>query len=170
MAVFGRYLSVCLIWLTTAMTLIASTPHVYCQCPNGNVKPFCLSMFGAGTGCCCNDDCCSTASGSKCCCHSKTQVTTHAKKSSCCSQTRDEGSQPTARGATPGCVKQLQQQTTVTTTPSADKHTAIVMSVVPLSLPLPLLIPAPQQRSSHYLVRLVAPPDDLTTRYLHLVI
>src|SRR5438105_854352 len=110
MAVFARYLSVCSIWLTAAMTLVAGTPHVYCQCPNGNVKPFCLSMFSSEGGCCCNGSCCSTSSASKCCCQSKAQATTQDTKSSCCSQTHDAGSQPSVRGATPGCVKHLQQQ------------------------------------------------------------
>jgi hypothetical protein len=48
------------IWLTAAMTLIAGTPHFVCLCPNGHIKPFCLTLFFDRT-CCCNGSCCSAS-------------------------------------------------------------------------------------------------------------
>lgn len=48
------------IWLTAIMTLIAGTPHLVCRCPNGHVKPSCLSLFSGKTSCCGNS-CCSAS-------------------------------------------------------------------------------------------------------------
>lgn len=31
------------VWLTMATALVAATPHCRCVCPDGHVKPFCLS-------------------------------------------------------------------------------------------------------------------------------
>ncbi|HEY7153128.1 MAG TPA: hypothetical protein VH575_04115 [Gemmataceae bacterium] len=64
------------ICLTAFTTLIAGTPHFHCICPDGHVKPFCLSFFSR-TPCCCAGSCCASAPAAgnhprkqtSCCCH-----------------------------------------------------------------------------------------------------
>ena len=41
------------VWLTALMTLASGAPHLTCVCPNGHVKPFCLSVLPGFAGCCC---------------------------------------------------------------------------------------------------------------------
>jgi hypothetical protein len=48
------------IWLTAIMTLFAGTPHFVCSCPNGRIKPFCLTFSSGKTGCC-DGVCCSAS-------------------------------------------------------------------------------------------------------------
>src|SRR6266404_3334582 len=115
MAIIGGYLKVCFVALTAAMTLVTGTPHVHCQCPNGNIKPFCLSMFSSESGCCCDGACCAFAPGASCCCHGQTADAKHSKKSSCCAQSHGGRSHSGLNLAKPSCVKHLEQQTAVTT-------------------------------------------------------
>ena len=49
------------VWLTAIMTLIAGTPHFVCQCPNGRIKPFGLTLHFQKNGGCCDGSCCSSS-------------------------------------------------------------------------------------------------------------
>src|SRR5687767_4870311 len=42
-----------LVWATAATTLLASTPHVRCRCPDGSLKPVCFSFLTSTTSNCC---------------------------------------------------------------------------------------------------------------------
>lgn len=46
--------------MTAIMTLIAGTPHFVCSCPNGRIKPFCLTLSSGKIGCC-DGSCCSAS-------------------------------------------------------------------------------------------------------------
>src|SRR5947209_19392590 len=58
MRTIHRSLRASLVWVTAAATLFAHTPRLQCRCPDGHVKPFCLSLFLPSSGCCCSGQCC----------------------------------------------------------------------------------------------------------------
>jgi hypothetical protein len=71
-----------LVGLTAISTLFAGMPHFVCRCPNGQVKPFCLSSPST-TGCCCGSACCGLAgAGSESCCCRSSGV--NAERGCCC--------------------------------------------------------------------------------------
>lgn len=166
MVSLGRYLSVCIAWLTAVMTLVAGTPHVHCQCPNGNIKPFCLSMFSSASGCCCDGSCCAQASAAACCCH-RQGVADKAVGGAHAQSGRDHDG---FRFAKPSCVKHLEQEKAVARTQSAAKDTLVFISYTSVSPVQPSLMPIVTQAASVCAVRLLAPPHDIITRYLHLLI
>lgn len=43
------------VWLTAATTLLAGTPRLACQCPDGSRKPFCFAFLTSTTTGCCNE-------------------------------------------------------------------------------------------------------------------
>ena len=50
-----------LVCTTAACTLIATTPHFTCRCPDGRVKAFCWALWMTSAKCCCDgNSCCST--------------------------------------------------------------------------------------------------------------
>ena len=53
MTCIGRAVWVALVWLTAATTLLAGSPHFACRCPDGHIKPFCLSFSRTSSACCC---------------------------------------------------------------------------------------------------------------------
>lgn len=55
-----------LVWSTSFTTLLATSPHLDCICPDGSKKPFCL-RFVLGESMCCVTPCCEPATEAKCC-------------------------------------------------------------------------------------------------------
>lgn len=76
-----------LVWATAVSSLLGSTPHFTCRCPDGTVKPFCSGQVTPGSSCCCNGKCCSTGSGDGCCCKGKSSSGRQGSNGhSCCQQ------------------------------------------------------------------------------------
>lgn len=90
-------ISVALCWALAASTLLAGSPHVDCRCPDGRIKPFCLSIFFQ-TACCVEDSCCPAqdqhALGKSCCCQS-------------CHPNRSEPSADSGQVRSEGCSKKI---------------------------------------------------------------
>jgi hypothetical protein len=55
---WGKCFRSAAIGLTAITTLIAATPHFDCRCPDGRIKPFCLSVLFGASQCCCEGACC----------------------------------------------------------------------------------------------------------------
>jgi len=72
MARFRKIFLACPVSLTAAMTLVAGLPRLECRCPDGHVKPVCLSLFIGSSGCCCGGSCCVARGESGCCAADKT--------------------------------------------------------------------------------------------------
>jgi hypothetical protein len=90
-----------LVWVTAASSLIGSTPHFTCRCPDGTVKPFCTGQATPGSSCCCNGKgCCSTGGGDGgCCCKGKSSPGQQARDGhSCCQQSNTETPSKPAAG------------------------------------------------------------------------
>jgi hypothetical protein len=85
-----------LVWLTAAMTLVASTPHFSCRCPDGRVKPFCFGLPSKKAMCCCNGSCCAPdVECGKTCCSNQ-----NAPARSCCCQHTGQGHAKSANTGT----------------------------------------------------------------------
>ena len=113
MATWRRMFLVAHVWLTAFMTLIVSTPHFDCRCPDGRIKPFCLALLTGKTGCCCESSCCSVSIGVD-----ARGLATHASPSGtvpkntccCCNGTQENAgdeSRTTPRLGKAGCQKTL---------------------------------------------------------------
>lgn len=59
MGTIGETIRKALAGMTAVMVLGAGFPHFACQCPNGQIKPYCLSIVTKQNGCCCGGACCS---------------------------------------------------------------------------------------------------------------
>jgi hypothetical protein len=69
MRAIGNKLVSGLACLAALLTPLSGAPHVVCRCPDGHLKPFCLSITARkSTGCCCGGACCSSGKVGKCCC------------------------------------------------------------------------------------------------------
>lgn len=82
-----------LVWATAVSSLLGSTPHFTCRCPDGTIKPFCTGQAKPGSSCCCNGKCCcSTGSGEGgCCCKGKSSSGEQGSNGhSCCQQSKTE--------------------------------------------------------------------------------
>jgi hypothetical protein len=73
------------VWATAVSTLLAGSPRLDCRCPDGRVKPFCLSILFQSA--CCDGSCCSEATRD-----GNGQATT--KPSCCCRASQQSGEQP----------------------------------------------------------------------------
>jgi hypothetical protein len=87
MGIVCRTVRFVVVVLTAGMTLLTGIPHFDCVCPNGQHKPFCLSLSSAN-GCCCGGACCSGSEGHKCCCSRSSDSLNgpDTKQHSCCEQ------------------------------------------------------------------------------------
>lgn len=68
-----------LVWATAGTMLMASTPHVICRCPNGQIKYFCFGSAAEKASCCCKSKSGSTEAKASCCTAAKAKG-----KPSCC--------------------------------------------------------------------------------------
>jgi hypothetical protein len=93
-----RRLSLAGIYLTAFTTLVAGTPHLHCVCPDGHVKPFCLSFFSR-TNCCAGSCCAAAAPGNE----------NHPRKqcSCCCQAARRQAEEQGQQVRAAGCKKTL---------------------------------------------------------------
>jgi hypothetical protein len=99
--------------LAALLTPASGVPHFVCRCPDGNVKPFCLSIpTPKSGGCCCGGACCSNrGAGKRCCCCSRTRGTDCARpgtRAACCGS-HQRGLAESTAGFTEGpcCAKTL---------------------------------------------------------------
>jgi hypothetical protein len=142
------------------MTLIAGMPHFHCVCPDGHVKPFCLSFFSQ-TPCCCAGSCCASApiegnhprKQTSCCCHAARR------------QAEDQGQQVRAAG----CKKTLvDAEASNVTAPARDvgQDTGIIVGVaVPeTSVAMPISASEAGWLTPHHHR---SPPPDLLTLLQH---
>src|SRR5438552_5070598 len=83
---FGRKAWIGQAWLTAVMTLVTAVPHFDCRCPDGHVKPFCLSISRAASGCCCGGTCCSSTEGGRSCCRARSRVAPEQMQTASCCQ------------------------------------------------------------------------------------
>lgn len=82
-----------LVWMTAASTLMGSTPHTICRCPDGTLKLFCCGVTSHESPCCCGEKCCSSSKrGEGCCCKLASSAKQTGVKPSCCNK-------PTAKPA-----------------------------------------------------------------------
>lgn len=181
-----RIALVAVVWGTAASTLMASTPHFVCRCPDGSVKPFCLGPVFNASGCCCGGDtcCCSTKSGGGCCSKGGSSGGQAVKRTSCCSQAPEHkdhskpgtdgsgGAQRAGSKAGEGhaissrcCQKAVAQQETQSVTPLQAKineslNTSLVL--FPATL-LVQAVPSATSGQTVWEVFRLPPPTDLVT-------
>jgi hypothetical protein len=172
MASFRRVVRVAHVWLTASLTLFAGLPHVSCRCPDGHVKPFCLSFITRTTGCCGRDTCCS-ASRQEEAPGPGSPSGGPEKKSCCCHATRgtDSGPAGKARLGSQGCRRTLAETAPAIpgTEPTSGDHLAVGPFVPVPSTHLPLLPPAADAPRSWQSYRL-PPPTDLVVTLQHFLI
>src|SRR5438552_288534 len=85
---FRKMVTAILVWATAASSLIGSTPHIVCRCPDGTVKQFCSGQASPESSCCCNGHCCSSPSdGGGGCCKVGSPGGQEEQKAPCCDQT-----------------------------------------------------------------------------------
>jgi|SRR5579875_763153 hypothetical protein len=90
------------IWATAISTLLAGVPHLQCRCPDGHIKPFCLSILVPST--CCDRSCCAGPAGEQV--ERSDQGLTTTKPCCCCCQAaRQAASQPSEQIRPIGCQK-----------------------------------------------------------------
>src|SRR5260370_3243049 len=89
MGSFGRKAWIGQAWLTAVMTLLTAVPHFDCRCPDGQFKPFCLSISRDASGCCCGGTCCSSTEGGRSCCRARSRVAPEQMQTGSCCQHQD---------------------------------------------------------------------------------
>jgi hypothetical protein len=72
-----------LVWATAASTLVSSTPHYVCRCPNGQVKEFCFGVVSKKSTCCCSGQSCCAKSNKESCCQGGRTSDAKGKKPCC---------------------------------------------------------------------------------------
>lgn len=85
MVILGRAIRTGGILLTAIMTLVAGAPHLVCRCPNGRIKPSCLSVFTAKSTCC-ERSCCSPLPAEA----NASPPAAAVKQTCCCCETNQE--------------------------------------------------------------------------------
>lgn len=94
-----RRLSLAGVYMTAFMTLVAGTPHLHCICPDGHVKPFCLSFFSWASRCC-PDSCCAAAAPGN-------ENQPRKQTSCCCRAARRQSKDAAQQVRAAGCQKTL---------------------------------------------------------------
>lgn len=157
------------VWATATSTLIASTPHFVCRCPDGTIKEFCF-------GCCGGKTCCSTKGGKGSCCKGNPSGEKGPKHVSCCQAKRG---QPDRRGSVNGssvsqkcCERTLAQTENLSVNREDAKvnaslsHCFAIPSETVLGQFTQINLPA----HTAWQVYRVPPPTKLVVTLLHLVI
>src|SRR5262245_43234769 len=169
---WGRTTLVGLVWLTAAATLVGSLLPVSCRCPDGTVKPFCLSLASAHAGCCCAGACCSAARSPRC---QESNQVQDVEAGCCCSQHQPK-SPPSNRGANVGgpcCTKTLAQGEFAVVTATKTAEAADAAAHLPLAVALSwhdALPPAQGSAGTSWETYGLPPPTDLVIIHQHLVI
>lgn len=172
-----------LVWAATASSLLGSTLHFTCRCPDGTVKPFCTGQGSSESSCCCNGKCCCSTSDGGCCGKSSSS---HGQKKkngpSCCQQGKPEASSE-AVGPRSGsqehltisrncCQKMLVQtesQTLVRPVTKPIKQLELSLALQPL-LNIGSYVPSPLLVTNGWQVYRLPPPTDLLTLLQRLLI
>jgi hypothetical protein len=178
MAYLGKAAMVGQVWLTAIMTLIAGMPHFSCLCPDGAVKPLCVSLTADSSGCCC--------AGGKCCAHSRHSETGCCKATkpveagrstakSCCAAKQNhkpaEQSAPRFQAERKCCVKTPAQPpiTAVSYYKTVIERDVSFAPLLPQSAALSTSWRAGAHGPAAWQINLTAPPTDLVDllqRYL----
>ena len=155
------------ILLTALLTLLAGSPRVQCRCPDGTLKPFCLSFLfrTSALACCCAEE--SPASRGRCC-GASLAAPTGAAECACCAHRGRPRTDETPDGAAiggPSCVKTLVGSDNLAPTPSETCALTDLVWGDALSPPEPTALTS---ISDHALIRgqshfLAPPPTDLVT-------
>jgi len=88
-----------LVWATAISSLIGSTPHFNCRCPDGTVKPFCSGQATSESSCCCKGKCCCSTGGAGGCGQGKSAPPQEGKSEpSCCQESKTEAPSKSADG------------------------------------------------------------------------
>ncbi len=92
------------VWTTAVSTLLAGLPHLQCHCPDGHIKPFCLSILVPSI--CCDRSCCADPAGEPM--ERGNQESTTTKPCCCCCQAAQQAaSRPAEQIRSLGCQKTL---------------------------------------------------------------
>lgn len=155
MAIFGKTVPIFLVWLTAISTLIAGLPRLECRCPNGHVKPFCISSILPLAGGCGGDG--------KCCCGKR------GIYAGCCARHSLEHGRPSLQRSS--CVKTPASGTIAI----VEAKTAVVQDFVtatgcPAALPGNTCCSADVRGRLLAKTHLLPPPADLITLLGHLLI
>ena len=172
---------VMMVWATAATTLLASTPHYDCRCPDGTIKRFCFSSASAESSCCCSGTVCgSKPSEGKSCCRKETSGSKSTTKPSCCCKPSKPQRTTVVSWNQPGngitvhgtcCQKTLAQpeiQPSVRATTVVDETLALVF-VLPSAKAIEYLSNVAPSRNI-WQVHWLLPPADLVTTLQRLVI
>jgi hypothetical protein len=157
-----------LVSLTAISTLIAGMPHWVCLCPNGQVKPFCLSSPSKTAKCCCNGSCCGSEAGTEKTCQSGSSGP--KAEGGCCSAQHEDDE----TGAAPGAGFTAQRNCCTKTLVLSETQLFSEAKVVSSSGVDFLKLATPEAGISHFLsvpeapntpweVFRVPPPTDLIT-------
>lgn len=90
------------IWATAFSTLLAGLPHLQCRCPDGRIKPFCLSFVIPST--CCGRSCCAGPTDSQA---ERSSQESTKKPCCCCQALRPAPNNPAEQIGPQGCQKTL---------------------------------------------------------------
>ena len=163
---FGRKAWIGQAWLTAVMTLLTAVPHFDCRCPDGQFKPFCVSISRDASGCCCGGTCCSSIEGGRSCCRARSRVAPEQMQTGSCCQHQDRqtngspGNQPEVGPR--GCTRTVAPAEVLTRSPG--------MTTVDKDLTTEALLPQavdvvcrPTMAGAHpcWQSHQIAPPTDL---------
>jgi hypothetical protein len=168
MGSWRRVFLVSQVWLMAFLTLFAGLPHVSCLCPNGHVKPFCLSFIAGAAGCCAGTCCSRPRPGED----PESPSSEPAKKSCCHAAQRSGPAGDPRRLGSQGCRRTLAETDPAVpgTEASAQKSSAAGPFVLAPAVHLPALpATAGEERLSWQSYRL-PPPTDLVVTLQHFLI
>jgi hypothetical protein len=155
------------VWVTAVMTLIAGSPHLDCRCPDGHLKPFCLTAGSSPSACCCDGGCCATNSGG-----GKCRGGSASREGACPSCRRHRGQEQATsprtalREDTSCCSRQLVQPESSVPThtrPAITRDLTLISCPAPETAPALSLLPAAERQTPSWLLHLPGPPGDLLT-------
>jgi hypothetical protein len=172
---------VMIVWATAATTLLASTPHYDCRCPDGTIKRFCFNSTTSESPCCCSGtNCGSNSNDAKSCCRKKTPSRQSTTKPSCCCKQSKAQNNSVVAGNPPAtgvivrgtcCQKTLAEseiQSSVRASATVDETPSLVF-VLHSAEGIEYLSNAASSRSI-WQVHWLPPPTDLVTILHRLVI
>ncbi|HEV3259262.1 MAG TPA: hypothetical protein VG013_20510 [Gemmataceae bacterium] len=155
------------------MTLLTGTPHVDCFCPDGRVKPFCISLSWNSPACCCGGECC-TAAVSRCCCRNENpQTTDHGRVRPCCAHGQGHPADAHNQAAPTPCKKKLAEADARAITPPAfarGQHQAVALLLPVPALELISTPPAAAECSLFWQSYRPPPPTDRVVAFHHFII
>jgi hypothetical protein len=152
-----RLFSLAGICLTAFMTLVAGMPHFHCVCPDGRVKPFCLSFFSRTS--CCADSCCPASTTGD-------EEPPRKQTSCCCQASRQPSGDQEQQVRAAGCKKSLvDAEASNVTAPvrNVGQDAGMIVWVAPSETAVVTTSMAGQLTPHYHL----SPPPDLITLLQH---